>query len=183
MRGIETAMSRLVNDAFVFALEVHRGQVRKDGKPYISHPFAVAMELAQNGAEPELIAAGLLHDTIEDAGITPEEIRDKFGDEVLRLVQFDTEDKTCSWEERKTKTLNALKSCDRKCAMLICADKLANIRDIEEDIKKNGEAIWECFKVPKNEQEWLYREYCTVFQKLSDLKMYEDLKNTVKTVF
>lgn len=176
-------MSSLINDAFIFALEVHKGQTRKDGKPYISHPFAVAMELARNGAEADLIAAGLLHDTIEDAGITPEEIRNRFGDEVFRLIQFDTEDKKHSWEERKTKTLNNLKNCDRKCAMLVCADKLANIRDIKEDAEKNGEIIWERFKVPKNEQEWLYREYCTVLWRISDLKMYDDLKNVVETVF
>lgn len=176
-------MSTLVNDAFIFALEAHKGQVRKDGKPYISHPFAVAMELAENGAEPALIAAGLLHDTIEDAGITPEEIRNRFGDEVLSLIQFDTEDKKRSWRDRKIKTLNELKECDRKYVMLICADKLANMRDIAEDVGKNGEAIWTRFKVPKDEQEWLYREYCAVFQRISDLKMYDELKNVIETVF
>lgn len=176
-------MKNLVNDAFIFALEAHKGQLRKDGKSYISHPFAVAMELAQNGAAPELIAAGLLHDTIEDAGVTSEELRNRFGEEVLQIIQFDTEDKSCSWTERKTRTLNELKNCDRKYAMLVCADKLANIRDIAEDLEKNGETVWECFKYPKDVQEWLYREYCTALEQISDLKMYDDLKRTVDIVF
>ena len=176
-------MKDLVNDAFVFALEAHKDQTRKDGKPYISHPFSVAMELARNGAGDELIAAGLLHDTIEDAGIDPEKIRDRFGAEVLEIIQFDTENKRLSWEERKTKTLEELKNCDRKYAMLVCADKLANINDIAEDIEKNGESIWECFKFPKDVQEKLYRRYCVVFEQISELKMYDDLKRTVDIVF
>ena len=79
-------MINKVNVAFLFALRVHGKQTRKDGKPYIVHPFSVATELAKNGADEELICAGLLHDTIEDGGVTPEELRCEFGDEVLRLV-------------------------------------------------------------------------------------------------
>ena len=78
-------MRNMVDRAFLFALKVHGGQTRKDGKPYITHPFLVAMELAKNGANDELICAGLLHDTIEDGGVTPEELKREFSEEVLRL--------------------------------------------------------------------------------------------------
>lgn len=128
-------MINKVNAAFLFALRVHGKQTRKDGKPYIVHPFSVATELAKNGAGDDLVCAGLLHDTIEDGGVAPEELRREFGDEVLRLVLFDTENKELSWKERKDATLNALENCDRKCAMLICADKLSNIRDVLEGLK------------------------------------------------
>ncbi|MGN1099221.1 MAG: HD domain-containing protein, partial [Christensenellales bacterium] len=111
-------MKNLPEEAFLFALKVHAGQQRKDGKPFIIHPFAVATELAKNGADDTLIAAGLLHDVIEDAGVTAGEVGEKFGDEVLRLVLFDTEDKSLSWESRKAAGLESLKNCDRKCAML-----------------------------------------------------------------
>ncbi|MGM9682437.1 MAG: HD domain-containing protein, partial [Eubacteriales bacterium] len=133
-------MTNMAEKAFLFALEVHGGQRRKDGKPYIVHPFAVATELSKNGADDDLICGGLLHDTIEDGGVTPKEIADKFGEEVLRLVLFDTEDKRLSWEERKRGTLEALEHCDRKCAMLLCADKLANIRDVESALAESGES-------------------------------------------
>ena len=139
-------MTNMVEKAFLFALKVHGGQTRKDGKPYITHPFSVAMELAKNGANDELICAGLLHDTIEDGGVTPEELKREFGEEVLRLVLFDTENKKLSWKERKDATLLALENCDRKCAMLICADKLSNIRDLSEGLKAEGESIWNKFK-------------------------------------
>lgn len=176
-------MINKVNAAFLFALRVHCKQTRKDGKPYIVHPFSVATELAKNGADDDLVCAGLLHDTIEDGGVAPEELRREFGDEVLRLVLFDTENKELSWKERKDATLNALENCDRKCAMLICADKLSNIRDVLEGIENEGEGVWGHFKYGKDAQEWLFREYVGVLARLSDLKMYCDLKQTVDAVF
>lgn len=176
-------MTDRVNRAFLFALKVHGGQTRKDGKPYITHPFSVAMELAKNGANDELICAGLLHDTIEDGGVTPEELKREFGEEVLRLVLFDTENKKLSWKERKDATLLALENCDRKCAMLVCADKLSNIRDLAEGLKDEGELVWNKFKYGRDRQEWLFREYVEVLSRLSDLKMYDELKQAVETVF
>lgn len=176
-------MTDLVNRAFLFALKVHGAQTRKCGDPYIVHPFAVANELARNGADDLLISAGLLHDTIEDAGVTPDELKREFGDEVLRLVLFDTENKSLSWEERKTATLKALEHCDRQCAMLVCADKLANIMDIKVNIERYGEAIWSRFKYGREKQEWLYGKYVDLLARLYDLKMYQELKSTVEMVF
>ncbi|MEI3535491.1 MAG: HD domain-containing protein [Bacilli bacterium] len=149
-------MTDRVNRAFMFALNVHGGQTRKDGKPYITHSFSVAMELAKNGANDELICAGLLHDTIEDGDVTPDELKREFGEEVLRLVLFDTENKKLSWKERKDATLLALENCDRKCAMLICADKLSNIRDLADGLKDEGKSFWNKFKYGRDRQEWLF---------------------------
>lgn len=176
-------MMNKIEKAFLFALEVHGHQKRKDGKPYIVHPFSVANALARNGADDDLICAGLLHDTIEDGGVAPEEIIHQFGEEVLRIVLFDTEDKSLSWEERKRSTLDALASCDRKCAMLVCADKLANICDVESNLAESGESVWSQFQYGREKQEWLYREYVDRFARLSDLKMYDELKATVERVF
>ena len=124
-----------MNRAFLYALKVHDGQKRKDGKPYIVHPFAVANILTENGAEKDLVCAGLLHDVIEDGGVTAEELQKEFGRKVVRLILFDTEDKTLSWERRKSALLAALKDCGRNCAMLVCADKLANLQDISEALQ------------------------------------------------
>ena len=71
-------MKDSVNRAFLYALKVHDGQKRKDGKPYIVHPFAVANILTENGAEKDLVCAGLLHDVIEDGGVTAEELQKEF---------------------------------------------------------------------------------------------------------
>lgn len=176
-------MENKVSQAFLFALRVHGGQTRKDGKPYIVHPFSVATELAKNGADDDLICAGLLHDTIEDGGVTAEELERRFGSEVLRIVMFDTEDKSLSWKERKDATLRALESCERKCAMLICADKLSNLRDMQESLEIEGEDAWKMFKYGREEQSWLFYEYARVLSRLSDLRMYREFVQTVEAVF
>ncbi len=175
-------MTDTVNRAFLLAMRVHAGQTRKDGKPYLAHPFSVAIELAKNGADDSLISAGLLHDAIEDGGVLPEELEKQFGKEVLRLVLFDTEDKSLSWKDRKQADLRALAGCDRQCAMLVCADKLSNLRDIKEGLER-GEAVFERFKCGREQQEWLYRGCVEALAPLSDLPMYRELRETVETVF
>lgn len=176
-------MIRKVDNAFLFALRVHDGQIRKDGKPYISHPFSVAMILAENGADDDLICAGLLHDTIEDGGVTAEELRQNFGDEVARLVLFDTENKKKSWKERKDATIHALQSCDKKCAMLVCADKVSNLSDIAEKAETEGDDVWKRFSYGKREQRWLYTEYAEALAELNELQMYKDLVTITNNIF
>ena len=77
----------LVCDAFTFAYALHRGQRRASGEPYIAHPVAVAGLLRELGGSPAMIAAGFLHDVIEDTDVTAEEIEQRFGPEVRRLVE------------------------------------------------------------------------------------------------
>ena len=83
----------MIEKAFLFAYRAHGEQKRKDGKPYIVHPVEVAMELARNGASEELICAGFLHDTIEDASITRQQLEEAFTPYVAELVAEDSEDK------------------------------------------------------------------------------------------
>lgn len=80
---------QLVRNAYVLAEQAHRGQTRKrDGGtvPYIMHPVAVAHRLAQLGQPAEVVAAGVLHDTVEDCDVTLAEIQERFGAEVAFLV-------------------------------------------------------------------------------------------------
>lgn len=77
----------LVKDAYDFTKEAHKDHKRYSGEPYFVHPYSTAKKLAEMGLSPKVIAAGLLHDTIEDVGITEKEIEEKFGKEVLFLIQ------------------------------------------------------------------------------------------------
>lgn len=173
----------MIQKAFLFAYDVHKNQLRKDGKPYISHPFAVAIELAKNGAEDELICAGLLHDVFEDAGVSRETVAENFGERVAELVSGDSEDKSLSWEERKQNTLDGLKNgADRSMCMLICADKIANLRDIAEQLEADND-VWNSFKRGKDKQEWLYRGIYDSISIIADLKMYNDLKILIDRIF
>ena len=76
----------LIQKAYVFAATAHAGQTRLSGEPYLSHPLAVAYTLADMGFDEPTVAAGLLHDTVEDTGTTIEEIDDKFGEDVADIV-------------------------------------------------------------------------------------------------
>ncbi len=72
--------------AYVLAESSHRGQMRKSGEPYITHPLAVLLILAELGAETTTLTASLLHDTVEDTEVTLDQVREEFGDEVCYLV-------------------------------------------------------------------------------------------------
>lgn len=76
----------LVDKAYRVAYDAHKGQVRKSGEPYIIHPLCVAIVLAELELDKETIAAGLLHDVLEDTIMTMDEMRAEFGDDVAHLV-------------------------------------------------------------------------------------------------
>src|SRR5213083_3194483 len=79
--------AELVRRAYAYAAEAHAGQKRVSGEPYITHPAAVAMLIAELGMEAATVAATLLHDVPEDTARTVEDIRQQFGDEIGRLVE------------------------------------------------------------------------------------------------
>ena len=176
-------MTNRINKAFLFALYAHGEQKRKDGLPYIIHPVEVGMELARNGADEALICAGLLHDTIEDAYITPEQLRAVFDDKVATLVLEDSEDNSKSWEERKTAAIRSLYTGSRSHQMLMCADKLANLRSIRDELDEDGDAVWSRFSCGKNKQACLFRETVKALASLEGLPMYEELRSLTERIF
>ena len=174
----------MFREAIAFAARAHSAQKRKDGDPYIVHPVTVAFILAQNGASEPLVCAGLLHDTVEDAAASPEELERRFGREVAHLVCFDSEDKSRTWEERKETVFETLEtSGSRDYKMLMCADKLANLQDVEQSLKTVGEDVWKGFKRGRDKQEWFYRRLVRTLSDLEGLEMYDELKRTVERVF
>src|SRR5438309_5224597 len=120
----------MLDRAIEVAAKAHRNQVRKGTDiPYIAHPYAVGMMLAQAGCPDEVIAAGILHDTVEDTPLTLEEIRQEFGDKVASIVEGCSEpDKSASWEVRKAHTLEYMRTAPWEVRVVACADKLYNLR-------------------------------------------------------
>ncbi len=86
-KGFSPEDEALVRDTYAFAQEAHEGSKRYSGEPYMAHPAATALHLADMGLGATTIAAGLLHDVIEDTDKTAEEIKEHFGEEVLFLVE------------------------------------------------------------------------------------------------
>jgi (p)ppGpp synthase/HD superfamily hydrolase len=79
--------AQLIERAYVFAAYWHRGQLRRSGDPYVSHPVSVATTLVRLGLEAPMVCAGLLHDVLDDTACPVDHLRTEFGDEVTSLVQ------------------------------------------------------------------------------------------------
>ncbi len=124
----------LLLKALRFASEKHNDQRRKDAKasPYINHPIQVAEILWRVGdvRDTTLLVASLLHDTIEDTGTTPEEIKNNFGEDVLALVQEVTDDKSLPKAIRKQLQVEHAPHETRNAKLLKLADKISNLQDI-----------------------------------------------------
>ena len=123
-------------NAAIFAAEKHQGQVRKDqrGSPYITHPLAVAKTLWKIGGvrDGDTLVAAILHDTLEDTRTTQAEIRDGFGEDVLRIVLEVTDDKTLEKIERKRLQILHAPDISLPAKLIKLGDKLINSRDILE---------------------------------------------------
>jgi len=125
----------LVTKAYEFSQEAHKEQKRYSGDPYFIHPAEVGFLLAEAGMGPRTIAAGLLHDTIEDAGVKPKDIEEKFGAEVLSLVQGVTKLGTLRYRglERHTESLRKLFAAtakDIRVLIIKLMDRLHNARTL-----------------------------------------------------
>lgn len=134
----------MIREAAEFAEKAHRGAVRKGSDiPYITHPLETAVITSMMSDDDELIAAALLHDTMEDAGVSYEELKKHFGSHVADLVAEESEDKSKTWMERKSRTIEHLRSAGREIKILTLADKLSNIRSTARDYLLEGENIAE----------------------------------------
>ena len=127
----------LVEKAWKFASNAHAGQFRKSGEPYFTHPCLVASILTDLMIDPPTIAAGLLHDTVEDCeGITLETIREEFGDEVADLVDGVTKLNKLDFANREEAQAESLRkmilamSRDIRVVLIKLADRLHNMRTL-----------------------------------------------------
>lgn len=127
----------LIQKAYIFSREAHCAQKRKEGIPYIYHPLAVADILADMKMDSPTIAAGLLHDTVEDAEMTVDEISDMFSPEVAFLVDAVTKLSKIQFstvEEAKAESFRKMflaMSKDIRVILIKFADRLHNMRTIE----------------------------------------------------
>lgn len=159
-----------LDNAIVYATAVHSGQNRKGtDRPYITHPLEVMSILNHMKADPNLMIAGLLHDTVEDTETTIEDIVERFGDDVANLVGSHSENKELSWEERKTQAIEHARNADIRTKLLILADKVSNLRTMYADYKCVGEDLWTRFNAGKDMQSWYYSE---IQDALSEMQNY-----------
>ena len=124
----------LILKAAHFAAEKHRDQRRKDenASPYINHPISVALAISQIGGvdDPEILAAALLHDTLEDTETGPEELEAEFGKKVCEYVLDVSDDKTLPPDERKRRQIEHAKQISKGAALIKLGDKISNVTDV-----------------------------------------------------
>ncbi|MCA9773450.1 MAG: bifunctional (p)ppGpp synthetase/guanosine-3',5'-bis(diphosphate) 3'-pyrophosphohydrolase, partial [Myxococcales bacterium] len=128
----DRADADLLRSAYIYSGVVHRGQMRQSGEPYLIHPLAVAEILTQLRMDEVTIAAGLLHDTVEDTHATIEDIAEQCGEDVARLVDGVTKISAINFktkEERQAENFRKLvlaMSQDIRVLMIKLADRLHN---------------------------------------------------------
>ena len=185
-------MMELVSEAIAFAVKAHDGMRRKKSEaPYILHPMEAAVIVGTMTNDQNLIAAAVLHDVVEDAGVTIEEIEEKFGKRVRELVESETEDKreeippAETWRIRKEESLEVLKNTDDIAVLMVwLGDKLANMRSLYRDWKVEGNAMWQRFNQKNiNEQAWYYRSIVKFTERLSNMSAWLEYKTLTEIVF
>ena len=185
-------MKDLVSEAIAFATKSHDGmRRRKSDAPYVLHPMEVGAIIGTVTDDQEVISAGILHDVVEDVGITLEEVGERFGDRVMRLVASETENKreelppAESWRIRKEESLSKLRDAeDINVAILWLGDKLSNIRAVYRDFQTEGSAVWDKFNQKDvNAQAWYYRSILKYTERLSDTLAWKEYKTLVDLLF
>ncbi|RDW21180.1 HD domain-containing protein [Oceanobacillus chungangensis] len=178
----------MIEKAKAFAAKAHEGQVRKNSDvPYITHPIRVAERLQKSGFSEALICAGYLHDVVEDTPIEIEDIEREFGKVVAKLVAAHTEDKSKSWQERKQHTIDTVKNTEKEIKYLIVADKLDNLLGLEQDLKKQGDTVWNNFNAGPDKQKWynesIVRSMYDGLDYVDIPKYFSEYEDAVKRVF
>ncbi len=162
-----------IEKAVLFATKAHAGQLRKGSeKPYILHPMEAMAIVTKYTDDEDVIAAAVLHDTVEDTSVTLERLEKEFSPRVAALVASVTEDKKkdlpaeSTWLERKREAILHLETASHETKLLCLADKYSNLRDMYEDIEGFGYKFWQHFNQKDGYlHAWYYRENFKILKK------------------
>ena len=175
-----------------FIIEAHDGQIRKMvNTPYVFHLFEVSQIVSTMSNDEDTWCAALLHDCVEDRGISIDDIKKEFNERIAYLVSMETEDKkgqvnkAATWKLRKIESLEELKNCnDIEVKKIWLADKLSNIRSLYHCYLEDGDNIWNAFneKDPKNHG-WYYSEIGRLLKELKDYTAYKEYIEIIKKLF
>ena len=183
--------TELLDRAIIFAVKAHHDTERRGkGFPYIVHPMEAVEIVATITPDQELLAAAVLHDTVEDTDVTVEDIRREFGDRIANLVHAESDQvmegisEEDSWHERKQIAIDRLAHATHDAKIVAMGDKLSNMRAIARDYAMKGDALWNIFHVTdKASHEWHYRGLAASLSELSDTFAYKEFIALIDEVF
>ncbi|MBR4980495.1 MAG: bifunctional (p)ppGpp synthetase/guanosine-3',5'-bis(diphosphate) 3'-pyrophosphohydrolase [Bacteroidales bacterium] len=183
--------TKLLDRAILFAVKAHSGTERRGkGFPYIVHPMEAMEIVATMTSDQELLAAAVLHDTVEDTSVTIEEIRQQFGERIATIVEnesdkiIENKSEEESWHERKRAAIERLAKAPHDAKIVALGDKLSNMRAIWRDYKVKGDELWKIFHVTeKKEHEWHYRGLADSLRELQDTFAFKEFQSLINEVF
>ncbi len=145
----------LIEKATLLALRAHDGQMRKDAPiPYIVHPIHVGVILARHGFPDVVVAAGIVHDAVEDTPVTIDGVVQELGQEVADIVAPVTHDDTLSWEDKKRAYIESVRQSSEAVKAVSIADKIANAESLIQAHAREGEVVWRHFNAGREKKLW-----------------------------
>ena len=183
--------TKLVDKAIIFATEAHKNSGRRAKlSPYILHPLEAMAVCETLTNEHEVLAAAVLHDTIEDTDVTYEDLKREFGDRVANIV-YNESDNTLDgftddmpWQQRKVLSTKRITNSNLDTKMVALSDKLSNIRATYRDYKTLGDKVWDRFWVKDpSVHKWRYNELLKALKDLEGTFAYTEFKNLVYETF
>lgn len=180
-----------LDKAIEFAVKAHSSSERRGkGFPYVVHPLEAMSIVATITPDQELLAAAVLHDTVEDTNITVDDIRREFGDRVASLVEAESDkfikglSEEDSWHDRKQAAIDRIANAPYDAKIVALGDKLSNMRAIWRDYEEQGDELWNIFHVKdKAEHEWHYRGLVHSMFELTNTFAYREFMTLVDKVF
>lgn len=184
--------SDIFEKAISFAVKAHHGMMRKYNQiPFIVHPLEAVAIVSTMTTNKEVLAATVLHDAVEDASITIEEIEKEFGSRVAKLVSYSSEDKrrdlpaNSTWLIRKQETLDLLKQIDDIEVKMIClGDKVSNLRSCFKMYQELGNEMWKVFNQhDPNMHKWYHEGVAEALKELQNELAYQEYVSLIKKIF
>ena len=183
--------TNILDRAVIFAVKAHAGTERRGkGFPYLVHLMEAVEIVATITPDQELLAAAMLHDTVEDTDVTIEDLRHEFGDRIARIVEAESDVRLEgqsdeeSWHRRKQEAIDRLHDAPLEAKIVALGDKLSNMRAIARDYAVKGDSLWSLFHVTeKEEHEWHYRGLAYALRDLSATLAYKEFETLINEVF
>jgi GTP pyrophosphokinase len=160
-------LTKRFDDALLWASNLHRHQLRKGvATPYVAHLLGVASLVLEYGGDEDQAIAALLHDSIEDQGVTDAEISDRFGSRVAAIVRACADADAMPkppWLERKSAYIEHLRDAEPAALIVSLADKVHNARAIAADFARDGAETFTRFSGGAAGTRWYYQRLADVF--------------------
>lgn len=173
----------LIERAARIAAIAHKDQVRKEGGiPYIVHPFMAARLLTVHGFSDAIIAAGLVHDVLEDTSVTEEVLRKELGSEVADIVSAVTNDDSLSWEQKKLAYIENVRNSSEGVKAVATADKVHNAESLLAAYALHGEALWGNFNTGRDKKVWFEEEMLKMLKETWQHALVDEYEVLVKKI-